>query len=813
MSKSSDEFKAEVPYKAFPNGYVPDSVKETKGWGLAIGQAIQYEWFNRGGSDGRFFAQWDSFHRRRLYARAQQPTQQYKNELSVKGDLSYLNLDWTNVPIVPKMVDIVVNGMDDRMFDVKAFGQDADSMARRERHREVMEKDMVSRSVLEHVEDQFGVNAFNTDPDNLPQDDEELNLRMELDYKDDLELAAEASIFSIHQENRVDELKRKLLYDQTVLGICVAKDAFYENDTVREEYVDPANLIYSYTEDPRFRDCFYFGEVKNVPVIELAKINSDLTSEDLSNIAKYGQDWYSQNQSASFYNNTIFGNDTVTILDFTYKTTKKIVHKVKNDGNRVIEKDDDWDPDPEMMEERGFSKTEREIEVWYEGVMVAGTNYILKWEVAPHMVRPKTSTQRADAKFKANAPRMYKGSIDSIVERMIPFANLIQIVHLKMQQVIQRIVPDGVFIDADGINEVDLGNGATYNPDEALKMYLQTGSIVGRSYTGDGEFNHARVPIQELNKNSGQSKLASLISSYNHYLSGMRDVTGINEARDGSDLDPNSLVGVQKLAALNSNTATRHILYAVLDVVKDLSYGVIRRASDALQYGGVHREEFIRKLGAHNVELIESIGNLHLHDFAIYIELAPDEEERAKMEANIQMALNRDQIEIEDAIDIREVRNVKYANQLLKVRKRKRKQQEMRERAAEKQMDTQNQMAIQNNQARIKQQETMMETNGLVAVERAKAGFKIEQDNNQAKLKKDLMQTEAAIAIQLKKVDVQGLVDKERLKEDAKDKRIDRQSTQQSKLIEQRQKGLSPINFESNEDSLDGFDLAEFDPR
>jgi hypothetical protein len=484
----------------------------------------------------------------------------------------------------------------------------------------------------------------------------------------------------------------------------------------------------------------------------------------------------------------------------------------KRKGEKVIEKDDEFNPPQEMMEERGFDKIEKKIEVWYEGVMVMGTNIVLKWELAKNMIRPKSASQNAMANYVACAPRMYKGNIESLLRRMVPFADLIQMTHLKLQQVIQKVVPDGVFIDADGLNEVDLGNGATYNPEDALKLYFQTGSVVGRSYTQDGEFNNARVPIQELSKNSGQAKIASLIGSYNHYMQMLRDVTGLNEARDGSMPDPNSLVGLQKLAALNSNTATRHILDGVLDITRDLAVALSCRISDALEYYP-YKDEFIMQIGKYNVELLNEIKDLHIYDFGIFIEVAPDDEQKQQLEQNIQMALSRDAIDLDDAIDIREVRNVKLANQLLKV-KRKKKEKARQEFEMQKiQQQQQAQMQSQQMAAQVAAQKLQMETQSKMQIAQAEAGFSLEKLRGEAELKTQLMQLEFQMNMQLRGIDAELTMQKENDKEKAKADRISKQNTQQSRLIEQRKKDLPPINFESNEDTLDGFDLAEFEPR
>lgn len=804
------EVKISINPSTFPSQYVPDSRKNTKEFGLQIGQAIQYEWFKKDNGGSKFYNQWDAFHKLRLYARAEQSVAKYKNEIAVDGDLSYMNLDWTPVPIIPKFIDIVVNGMADRMFEVKAYAQDAMSAEKRNSYQDNLEADMVSKDLLNQIKNDFGIDAFNTPPEELPENDEELQLHMQLNYKSSIELAEEAVINTVLAENKYEDTRKRIMYDMTTLGIGVAKHEFQPGAGIVAKYVDPANVVYSYTEDPNFSDCFYWGEVKTVPITEVVKIDPTVTNEELKTIGKYSQDWHSYFHSTQYYDNSLFNNDSVTLLYFNYKTTKNMVYKKK--GDKVIEKDDEFNPPQEMMDDRGFEKIEKKIEVWYEGVMVMGTNIVLKWQLAENMVRPKSASQNASPNYVACAPRMYKGNIESLLRRMIPFADLIQMTHLKLQQVIQKVTPDGVFIDADGINEVDLGNGATYSPEDALKLYFQTGSVVGRSYTQDGEFNNARVPIQELSKNSGQGKISSLIGSYNHYLQMLRDVTGLNEARDGSMPDPNSLVGLQKLAALNSNTATRHILDGTLDITRDLSVALSCRVSDALEYYP-YKDELVMQIGKYNVNLLNEIKDLHIYDFGIFIEMAPDDEEKQQLEQNIQIALSKESIDLDDAIDIREVRNVKLANQLLKV-KRKRKEKERREYEMQKmQQQQQGQLQSQQMAAQASAQKVEMETRSKMQIAQAEAGFALEKLKGEAELKRQLMQLEFDMNMKLRGAEVQMLNEKENLKEKAKDERISKQNTQQSRLIEQRKKDLPPINFESNEDTLDGFDLSEFEPR
>ena len=809
------EVKINISSVGFPSQFVSDADKATDEFGLQIGQAIQYEWFKKDGSGCRFYNQWRDFHRLRLYARGEQSVAKYKNELAVDGDLSYLNLDWTPVPIIPKFVDIVVNGMADRLFKVKAYAQDALSQGKRTKYQDMIESQMAGKEILMDIQEMTGTDPFTMDPESLPENDEELTLYMQLNYKPAIEIAEEEAIDTMLQENHYFDVKKRVDYDLTVLGIGCAKHEFLPGSGVEISYVDPANIVYSYTEDPHFKDCFYWGEVKTVPITELLKIDQDLTNEDLETISKYSQSWYDYYNVAQMQQNDIFFRDTVTLLYFNYKTTKKMVYKkkVSDSGSvRMIEKDDQFNPPSEMMEDGKFEKVSKTIDVWYDGIMVMGTDIIIKWELARNMVRPQSSSQHALPNYVATAPRMYKGAIESLVRRMIPFTDLIQVTHLKLQQVIARVVPDGVFIDADGLNEVDLGTGAAYNPEDALRLYFQTGSVIGRSYTQDGDFNQARVPIQQLTSNSGSGKTQMLITNYNHYLNMIRTVTGLNEARDGSTPDPNSLVGLQKLAALNSNTATRHILQGSLYIYRTMAEALTYRVADILEYSDF-KEDFINKIGKYNVSILNDISDLYIYDFGIFIEVSPDEEQQAQLEQNIQMALSKGDINLEDAIDIRELRNIKLANQLLKVKRKQKQERDEKQAMLQQQMQAATQLKSQQMAAQTAMQKSQSEMQAKMQMKQAEIAFEIEKMKNQAQLKSMLMAEEFSYNQQLNGMDAEALATREAGREEAKSGRISQQNSEQSKLINQRKNNLPPQRFESNEDSLDGFDLAEFDPR
>lgn len=802
-----------MPDTQFPSQLATDEEKASWEYGLRIGQSISYEWFAKTGNSCRYYSQWIDFHRIRLYARGEQPVAKYKSQLEVDGDMSHINLDWTPVPIIPKFVDIVVNGMHDRLFEVKAYAQDAMSMDNRFEFQQMVERDMLAKDILKIGKQQLGVDAFNIPEEEVPENDQELNLYMQLKYKPAIEIAEEEAINTILDLNHYQDVRKRVDYDITTIGIGVVKHSFVPGTGVRVEYVDPANIVYSYTESPTFDDCFYWGEVKQVPITELIKIKPDITKEELAEIQQLGTAWYNYYGIMRPYRSDIFNRDVVTLLYFNYKTDKTFVYKKKyldNNGVRVIQKNENFNP-PEGTEER-FERIEKRIDVWYEGIMVPGSPYLLKWELARNMVRPKSASQYALPNYIAVAPRMYKGIVESLTRRMIPFADLIQMTHLKLQQVLQRVVPDGVFIDADGINEVDLGTGGSYNPEDALRLYFQTGSVIGRSMTTDGDLNHGRIPIQELNTNSGQGKITALINAYNQYLSMIRDVTGLNEARDASSPNPDALVGVQKLAALNSNTATRHILEGSLFITRRLSEALSLRVADILEYSDF-KEEFTMQIGKYAVGILDEIKDLYLHDFGIFIEVAPDEEEKGQLEANIQMALQRDQISLEDAIDIRQMKNIKIANELLKLKRKNKQKQDMENEQAKIQMQTQGNIQSSEAAAQFKLQAIQAEAQAKAMIAQNQMQLDVQRMQAEAQIKEQLMGVEFNYNMQLKGMEVERIKQLDMDKEKAKDDRTKLQATQQSKLIEQRQKDLPAMNFESEEDSLDGFSLEQFNPR
>jgi hypothetical protein len=756
----------------------------TSEYGLKVARAIQAEWFSN--RDDKFTSNYDTFHKLRLYARGEQSVEKYKNELSINGDLSYLNLDWRPVPIVSKFVDIVVNGMSQRNFQINAFSQDDFGVSKRTEYMESVLRDIRSKEYKDTVEQEFGLNIFENDKETLPDNEEELSLHMQLNYKQAIEIAEEQAINVLLEGCDYDLIKRRALYDLVTIGIGATKTNFNYSDGVKVEYVDPANLVYSYTNSPYFEDIYYVGEVKQIPINELVKEFPNLTEQEIKEILEGPRD-----NTRRRYNRDY---NKIEVLYFNYKTHANDVYKLKQTGtgaDKVIQKDDTFNPPQDMQGE--FSRLDRVIETLYEGVLILGTDKLLKWGMVPNMMRSKSDFGKVKMSYNIVAPRMYDGRIQSLVSRITGFADMIQLTHLKLQQVMNRMVPDGVYLDADGLAEIDLGNGTNYNPQEALNMFFQTGSVIGRSFTSDGNPNPGKVPIQQIQNGSGSNKLQTLIATYNYYLQMIRDVTGLNEARDASTPDKNALVGIQKLAAANSNTATRHILQSMMFLTAEAAECLSLRISDIVEYSPT-KEAFIRAIGAHNVATLKELKDLHLYDFGIFLELMPDEEEKQMLENNIQVALSQQLIDLDDAIDLRDIRNVKLANQLLKVKKRKKQERDQLIQQQNIQAQSQANAQAQQAAAQAEVQKNQAKTESEAQLEQTKNQLKIQYLQQEAQVKKELMQLEFDLNTRLQ-LGQQSMKDKqEAMKEDRKDQRVDKQAENQIAI----NKGEPLKKFESS---------------
>jgi hypothetical protein len=804
-------------FSGFPNPLASDEEKNKESYGLMAAKAIEKEWFYRPttGKCG-YYDKRDEYHNLRLYGRGEQDTKIYKDLMNGGEDASYANYDWRPLQIIPKFVKLIANQMTERLFDIKAEAVDKFSTDLKDTYKKTLEDFIIDKPIMEKAKATLGVDLFPSNSEDYPDTQEEVDLHMQLKYKPAIEIAAEEAIKFTLELNNYDETQSRVIEDIITIGLGAVKHKTDPTKGIRVEYVDPASLVYSHPSHRDFEDVYYYGEVKRITVNELKRISgAKFSDEQIKNMAAATSEWTNYHGSSS--NDQTYREDDiqgmmVDVLFFNFKSTNTLSYKKKYNSNggykmtskesTFMKKNKDYD---------GYDVNKKIIDVWYEGALVLGTEMLFNYKLCENMIRPEGFLNITTPNYLVYAPEMYQNRTKSLVERIVPYVDEMQQIHIKLQQLIAKARPNGIYIDVAGLNEINMGDGNVLTPLEAIKLYDETGNILGTSLTHEGDYNYGREPIKEL-KNGVIDGLDRLISAYNHYLNLLRDAIGVPQGADASAPHPDMAVGVQQQLALNSNTATRHILDSMLNISKRLGKGLGLRIKDIFLYSDL-KNTYINAIGKINVKILEALKKYNLHDLGINIMLKPDNEERQFLEQNIQMALNKELITLDDAIDIRTISNTKLANQLIKTRRIKRdklkfqREQEMQKQQAEQQA------MIAERTAQAKMQEMQMKSQGELASIQAKSQAKMMELEKEAIEKAKLMEKEFQYQMQLATGKIQHEEKKMKYGEDRKDSRQDKNNTQASSLIQQRTFNQPAKSFESSEDNLSGsIEMGELEP-
>lgn len=804
-------------FAGFPDHLAPDEEKNTEKFGLQMAKAIEYEWFYRPQTGvASYYDKRDKYHQLRLYARGEQSTKLYKDLMNNGEDTSYTNYDWRPIQIAPKFMKLIVNQMTERLFDVKADATDKFSTDLKDTHKQNLENMLFARPAMKEAQEQLGVDLTPQDNEDYPETQEEIDLFMKLKYKPAIEIAAEEAIKFTLDINDYDETQSRVIEDITTIGLGAIKHRTDPSKGIRVEYVDPANLVYSYPVHRDFKDVHYYGEVRRITVMELMRISGNkFTKEEIKNIAAATSEWTRYHGSSSneqHYREDDMMNVMVDVLFFNFKSVNTLTYKkkyTKSGGYKMTKKDSTFKKtDPNY---KGYDVEKKMIDVWYEGALILGTNHLFNYKLSENMVRKDGLLNITSPNYLLYAPELYQNRTRSLLERIIPYIDQMQQTHIKLQQIIAKARPNGIYIDVAGLNEIQLADGNILTPLEAIKIYDETGNVLGTSVTEEGEYNYGREPIKEL-KNGVIDGLDRLIMAYNHYLNLLRDAIGIPQGADASTPHPDMAVGVQQQLAINSNTATRHILDGGLNISERLGTALSLRLKDIFVYSDL-KQTYINAVGKINVKILEAIKQYHLHDLGINISLRPDAQEKQFLEQNIAQALAKDLITLDDAIDIRNIDNIKLANELLKTRRIRRHKEKLQH---EKEMEShraEGQAMVAERASQAKMQELQFKTQSDLAVVNAKSQAKMAELEKEAQVKSGLMEQEFQYNIALQQGQVRVDMSKVKYSEDRKDKRQDRNNSQASELIQQRNFNQPAKSFESSEDNISGnIELSDMTP-
>ena len=820
MARNKKKYLKVSNSRVTPNPFATTEEKSSDEYGLQYAKLIEYEWFyiKSGQTQNQFYDKRLKMDEQRKYARGEHDTGLVKKLITDGTDgESYTNYDWRPIQILPKFIKLVVNQMLERLYEIDAQAVDGISQGLRDDYKDILEKNMYAKNMLKDAKDLLGIDLIPSGIGEIPDSDAEINLHMSLKYKPAIEVAIEQALKYTLELNEYDETQKRLIKDLVEIGVAALHHRTDPTKGIVAEYRDPADMVWAYPTKPNFDNVNYYGVVRRHTISEVQRLSGKKFSNDeLEAFKNVSNEWQGYNRISNefWYRGEDLPNHMVDVLDFTFKTTKTTKFKKKyksNGGFSITEKPSDYIKTPGQLAkeaEQGFKDydiLEDVKEVWYEGSLILGSDMLFNYRECSNMIRPEGFiNNKVSSNYVVYAPEIYQGRIQSLVDRVIQHVDQLQQIQTKVQQFVAKAKPNGIWIDVDGLQELDLGDGNSFDALDLIRYYDETGNLLGTSRLSDGGYTNGALPIKELN-NGAMAGLEQLMNAYNFHFQMFRDAIGIGAGADGSLPDPRTSNGALEATQTTSNVATRYVLDAQLKMTQYLANGLSLRLKDIFKYPKL-RDAYINSIGKINVDVLESIKNLHLHDFGITIKLKPDAQDRAMLEQNIQAEIAKGTLGTEDGIDIRKIPNISLANEMLKIRKEKRiKEAHAREIEKIEANGKASQQAAQV-AAQSKQEEISFETQSkkeLLQFEAELASRKIQEELQAKRL---LMADEYyyQTGIEVKKADNKRSDDA--FKEDRKDKRTAIQATQQSKMKAEQSKegGGKAIDFQSAHTSITG---------
>lgn len=785
----------EGKYGNFPDPLADFMTKSAKDYGIKYARAIEKQWGSMDDSGSLFRKRLKQFEINRDYATGSQDTTIYKKILTSLdpngGDGTLLNIDWTPVPIVPKFVKIVVNKILSKKPYPKVEALDPNSVMDKQKERDRIQRRIENRS-LHQAAQGLGLKA-DFDINSLPETTDEAEIYINNNLKTVTEMAAQMSAALTLDWNDYDEkIHRRAVEDLVTNGMAVVKRDNDPNYGITEEYVDPAYFIHSYTEDPGMNDLVYAGHIKRMTIQELKrKAGSEFTEEEYEEMARKVSHKYGNNPtklSNSYYDKNLqrnaFGYDEfiLEVLDFEFISADDLMFEEKNSryGNvGFYYKGYGFKPSGSVYDRKPHCMTTSTL---YGGKYIIGTNKIFGYGLKKNLPRNVHDLTKTRMSYSVIATNMRKMMPKSLVNSVIGFADQIQLTHLKIQQAIAKAKPDGLIVDIEGLENVQLGRGGELQPLDIQDIYEQTGIFYYRSKNPEGGFQNPPVrPLENSIRNINE-----MIGLYNHYLRLIRDTTGINEVMDGSTPKGEALVGVREQQMAAGNNAIYDITNASLVLYRKVVEDIVK-CVQVLPEKSVLFKAYQKAIGEKNMKLLSSFRDLPMYNFGIRVVSEMNDSEKAYLEQNIQIALSQKEIDLEDAMAIRQLKDVDQAEQLLIIRRKRR-------------MKLQQQMAQQNMmaQSQANAQATQAAAQAEMQKEQMKAQLTMQRMQMEAQSKAQLLQLEYQMKMELEKVKGQfqsqiSTTDKQQkqsldtMKEDRKDERVKKQAVEQSKLISQRQ--------------------------
>lgn len=783
-------------YGNFPDPFVSPEEKASKSYGLKFAKSIEAQWGNGEDSSSLFRRRLEEFDRNRDYANGTQDTSIYKQILNSldnnNGDGTLLNLDWSPVPIVPKFVKVVVNKILSRKPYPSVDAIDPISKSEKDFAKAKIEATIEDKELLVQAK-QMGL-QMEIDPESVPDTTEEAEIFMDQNIKTNAEIASQLGIALTLDWNDFDEkVYRRCVEDLVINGLCVTKRENDPNYGIVTKYIDPASFLHSYTEDPNFSDIVYAGHVQRISIQDLKrKAGNELTEDQYEMLAKTVMHKHGNDSSAfgkrafdPVRRNHSYGYDDylVDIMEFEFLSVDCIYYESKESqfGNKgFYHKGSEYKMPSNSVYDREPYKMENQTV--YGGVYIMNTDIMFNYGMKKNIPKNVHDLTRARLSYSVVSTNLRRMMPKSMVSSVVGFADQLQLTHLKIQQALAKAKPDGILVDIEGLENVQLGRGGELQPLDIQDIYEQTGVFYYRSKNPEGGFQNP--PIRSI-ENSIRN-INEYINLYNHYLRMIRDATGVNEVMDASTPKGDALVGVREQAMAAGNNALYDITNASIVLYRRVCEDIVK-CLQVIPVDSVLYRVYSKAIGEKSMEILSSFNDLPMYNFGIRVVQEMSDEDRIFLEQNIQASLAQKELDLEDAMAIRQVKDIDQAQRLLIVRRAKRIANIQAQQQQNIQMQAQ--MNAQNAQqaAQLEMQKEQMKAQIDMQKEQVKGQVEVQVAAALHEMKKEIEMIRAQAALGIKADDKEFRQKIETLKEDRKDSRVQKQAVEQSKLIAQRQ--------------------------
>jgi len=782
--------------KGFPDPLAHAEEKAMQEYGLQYAKAIENQWGSGTDTYSSLKTKKETFARSRKYANGTQDTTPYKKlltSLDPNGNNgTLLNLDYTPVPILPKFVKIVVNNILSRNPQPNVEAVDPLSSSEKDLEKKNIEASILAKPELMKLKEKTGM-VIAEDPEQIPDTLEEAEIFMGTNVKTDAEVAAQiGAMMTLEWNDFNDNILRRCVNDLVACGMAVVKRSNDPNYGIKTDYVDPSKFVHSYTEDPGMNDLVYAGHIKRISIHELKRIAGDqLTEKQYEKIAakvsgKYGNE--SSLLNYSYYDNvkntTHHGYDEymVDVLDFEFLAVDCIHFEEKENqyGNSGF-----YYKGYNYKEKHGsvYNRTAHQmnVETVYGGSYVLGCGYLFDYGRKKNIPKNIHDISKAEMSYSCVAVNIMEMVPKSLVDSCIGFADMLQITHLKIQQAIAKAKPDGLIIDIEGLENVQLGKGGELQPLDLHDIYEQTGVFYYRSKNPEGGFQNP--PVREIGNSI--RNINELIGLYNHYLRLIRDATGINEVMDASTPKSDALVGVREQAMQASNNAIYNITNASMILFKKVCKDIVKCLQILPRESAVYKS-YSNAIGEENMNVLTSFGELSMYNFGVKVVKEMETQDKMALEQMLQVSLGQKELDLEDVLAIRELKDVSQAQRLLIIRRKKRMAAQQQQQMQMQQQQQQAAMQLQQAQAQAEAQKLQAEGQVELQKIQAKAMAELEVGKVMHEYRKEIEMIKAQATLGFKTDDQEFKEKIEVLKEDRKDDRVKKQAVQQSKLMAQR---------------------------